>query len=108
MTIESGTSSSGLEALGTHWSFLLSTSGKDVAELSGESSIEAISGERTLLLFMLGDPAMVERSSSLWGPKVGLELDDREVASASSLRRASNSRSNLTTFGKNIRPSVLH
>ena len=77
-------------------SFLVSASTRDVDEVSGVSSADDISGERTLLPFMFGEPATVERSSSLWGPNVGLEWEDRDaVASASSLRRASSSRSNL-------------
>lgn len=80
----------------THWSFLLSASGRDVDELSGESSIADIVGDRIGLPFKGGEPAVVERSSSLCAPNVGLEWKDLDaVASASSLRRASSSRSNL-------------
>ena len=61
--------------------------------LSGGST-GATMGERAL-----GEPARVDTSSSLNGPRVGLERSERAVTSASSLRRASSSRSNLESFG---------
>lgn len=66
----------------------------------GSSMVLSETGRR------LGESPTTERLSSLCAPSVGLtgaEEDVRAYASASSLRRASNSRSNL---GAKVRPKA--
>ena len=77
-----------------------------IGTVSLGSSIVLTIGER-FFVDRAGDAAMVDRSSSLCGPRVGLEPFDLEVASASSLRKASNSFSNLCTCKGRAKPQAI-
>lgn len=84
-----------------HRSLRLSSDGVTAAGIvSVGSSTWLTFGERALVE-SVGDPATVERSSSLCGLSRGLERSERDVASASSFRRASSSFSNLRSHCQN-------
>ena len=75
---------------------------KNVAELESVNEFSQLSGIVSIgtsteddVGFTSGELMTDESSSSLWGLRTGLEFNERALASASSFRRASNSRSNL-------------